>query len=136
MNNFEGLYNIRDYVESDKNFILATFLRGVYYGETWFSMIPKQIFMDNYKKVAEHLVKTSTIKVACLKEDPEVILGYSILSNDQQNIHWVYVKAAWRLKGIARSLTPKYPGVITHLSKVGILLLSKFKNVTFNPFAL
>src|SRR6266404_2908447 len=129
MNSFKGLYDIRDFNESDKNFVLATFLRGVYYGDSWFSMIPKQIFMDNYKKVAEYLVNTATIKVACLKEDPSVILGYCMLSKDLQTIHWTYVKSAWRLKGIAKTLTPTHPSVVTHLSKLGVTLLDKFTNI-------
>ena len=136
MNKFQGLYDIRDAKEQDKNFILATFLRGLYYGDSWFSFIPKQIFMTNYKKMAEALVKgdKTTIKVACLKEDSDVILGYSILSYDYQTIHWVFVKVAWRNRGIARSLLPKYPSVVTHLTKLGKDLLTKFENIIFNPF--
>lgn len=134
--NFNGMYDIRDMVDSDKNLILATFLRGLYYGESWFSMIPKQIFMDNYKHVAEALINKSTIKVASLKDDPNIILGYSILSNDYQTIHWCYVKSAWRKRGIAKSLLPQYPVYVTHLSQLGKILLPKFKDCQFNPFNL
>lgn len=142
MSTFKGLYDIRDVTAEDTNFILATFLRGVYYGykeaDTFFSLIPKDIFMDNYKKVAEALVRgnRTTIKVACLREDPSVILGYSILSNDFQTIHWVYVKNAWRNRGIARTLTPLHPTAVTHLTKTGKSLLTKFQNVVFDPFRL
>lgn len=131
---FTGLYEIRDYTEADKNFVMATFLRGLYYGDSWFSKIPKQVFMDNYKLVAEHLLTKSVVKIACLPEDPEVIIGYSILSADYSAIEWVYVKKAWRLKGIGRRLVPKYPTAVTHLSKLGESLLSKFENTIFNPF--
>lgn len=138
MNDFTGLYDIRDATENDRNFILATFLRGLYYGDSWFSLIPKQVFMVNYKPVAELLVsgKTTAVKIACLKEDPDVILGYSILSNDYQTIHWVHVKNAWRHKGIARSLLPKYPTAVTHLTRLGKDLLPKFDSCSFNPFKL
>lgn len=92
--------------------------------------------MDNYKKVATALVNSPkvVIKVACLKEDPDVILGYSILSTDYQTIYWVYVKSAWRNKGIAKSIVPERPVVVAHLSKLGESLLHKFNNVIFNPF--
>lgn len=138
MTKFEGLYDIRDGKSEDNNFILATFMRGLYYGDSWWSLIPKQIFMTEYKKVAEALVagNRTAIKVACLKEDPDVILGYSILSNDYQTIHWVFVKNSWRQKGIARSLLPKYPTSVTHLTKLGKDLLPKFENTVFNPFNL
>jgi len=138
MTKFVGLYDIRDGKPEDNNFILSTFLRGLYYGDSWFSLIPKDAFMQHYKKVANYLVipGNSTIKVACLKEDPNVILGYSILSNDFQTIHWVFVKNAWRNKGIAKSLVPQYPTVVTHLTKVGKQLLTKFEGAVFNPFKL
>lgn len=136
MTKFEGLYDIRDAKEEDKSFILATFLRGLYYGDSWFSQIPKQIFMTNYKAVAEALVKgdRTVIKVACLKDDADIVLGYAILSQDYQTIHFVFVKKAWREKGIARSILPMYPTSVTHLTRLGKDLLIKFNNVVFNPF--
>ncbi len=137
MSKFLGLYDVRDGKKEDANFILATFLRGLYYGDSWFSMIPKQAFMDNYKLVAEVLVNDrskTVVKVACLKDDPDIIIGYSILSADYQTIVWVYVKEKWRLQGIARSLLPQYPVAVTHLTELGKKLLPKFKDAVFNPF--
>lgn len=137
MSEFKGLYDIRELKSGDENFVLATFLRGIYYGDSWFSQIPKQIFMDNYKKVAEVLVNDRTrtcIQVACLKEDLDTIIGYSILSTDYQTIHYVYVKANWRKRGIGRSLLPQYPSAVTHLTELGKQLLPKFKDCMFNPF--
>jgi GNAT superfamily N-acetyltransferase len=133
---FRELYDIRDYQPSDKNFVLATFLRGVYYGDSWFSKIRKDIFMDNYKRIAEFAIDTGkvVVKVACLREDPDVIIGYSILSADYQAVSWVYVKKAWRLKGIARSLLPQYPQYITHLSELGEKLMPKLNTAVYNPF--
>ncbi len=136
MSNFQGLFDVRDAKESDLNFILATFLRGLYYGDSWFSFIPKSVFMSNYKRVAENLLKSprTTVKVACLKEDQDVILGYSILSSDFSAVDWVYVKAAWRRKGIATQLLPKYPSVFTHLSTLGKSLMPKYPSTIFDPF--
>lgn len=134
--NFEGLYNIRSGNDNDKNFILATFLRGLYYGESFFSKIPKDIFMNRYKLVAQALVndKSTVIKVACLPEDPDVILGYTMLSADQKTIYWVFVKTAWRKRGIAKTLVPTNPDYVAHLTKLGQSLLYKLPNVQLNPF--
>jgi hypothetical protein len=136
MSNFKGLYDIRDYKESDKNFILATFLRGLYYGDSWFSSIPKDIFMDSYGRVANRLVSDPrvSIKLAVLREDPDVILGYSLVSKDQQAIIWAYTKSAWRKQGIARSLIPSNPLYVMHLSELGKQLLPKLPSAVFNPF--
>jgi len=135
--NFAGLYEVRDYKPSDESFVLSTFLRGLYHGDSWFSKIPKDIFMDNYHIIAERLVRSPnvTIKIACLPDDPDVILGYSILSADYSAMHWVYVKKIWRGKGIGRSLTPTRLEAVTHLSSLGeSLLKAKLKDTVFNPF--
>lgn len=138
MSNFVGLYQVRDFKEEDKNFVLATFLRGLYYGDSWFTDIPKDIFMDNYKSVAESLVSSPkvTIKIVCLKEDTDVILGYSILSSDFQTVHWVYVKSIWRRRGIGSSIVPNYFTAASHLSGLGRTLMKKYKDAIFNPFSL
>jgi len=138
MSGFQGLYSVRDNKPEDNNFILATFLRGLYYGETWFSEIPKDIFMDNYKKIAEALIHSPKviIKVACLTDDPDTIIGYSILSSDYQTVHFCYVKSAWRLKGVGKSLVPQHPTYVSHLTQLGKTLLSKLKPAVFNPFSL
>lgn len=136
MSDFKGLFSIRAYREADKNFILSTFLKGLYYGDSWFSLIPKDIFMDNYKKVAAALLesKNVTIVVACLPDDPDIILGYSILSTDGIAVHWCFVKTVWRKKGIAKALIPASVTTATHLSALGKTLLPKLTNSTFNPF--
>lgn len=134
MEDFNDLYNIRDGVVEDKNLILATFLRGLYYGDSWFSQIPKDTFMDNYKHIIEAMLGKCNIKIACLPDDPSVILGYSILSPDYQAIVWVYVKQAWRNKGIAKSLLPKHPIAVTHLTRLGKTLMHKIPTAHFNPF--
>jgi hypothetical protein len=144
MNDFRGLYAIRDAKPEDVNFILSTFLRGLYYGDSWFSLMPKDIFMDNYKAVASALLLRHKVRVACLKEDDDTILGYSIVSLDSSTVHWVYVRDAkqadgssFRKKGIAKSLVPADFKQVSHLTKLGLSLMkSKFPNVTFNPFAL
>jgi hypothetical protein len=135
---FKDLYQIRDAVLEDKNFILATFLRGLYYGDFWYGEIPKDIFMNSYKIIAESLIHSSNviIKVACDPEAPSVVYGYSILSPDFSIVHWVYVKKIWRMKGIGKSLTPQHPRFATHLSKLGKSLMSKYKDFVFNPFTL
>lgn len=136
MSQFSGLYHIRDKKAEDDNFILSTFLRGLYYGDSWFSLIPKDLFMSEYKRVVETLVARGNIKVACLPDDPDTIIGYSILSQDFQTVHWAYVKKNWRKNGVAKSLLPQHPTAVSHLTEVGKQLLPKLHNPIFNPFKL
>ncbi len=136
MSDFSGLFNVRDYKEADKNFILSTFLKGRYYGNKFYGMVDKDSYMNSYKVLAVAMLNSPNIKikVACLPEDPDVILGYSILSKDYETIVWVFVKTAWRQKGIARTLVPKYITTYTHFTDIGLQLAVKFPNIIFNPW--
>lgn len=131
--NKSDLVQIRPYQDNDKNFIFATFLRGVYYGQPTYTLIPKDIFMSYYHKVLEFILKKpeTKINIACLKEDNDVILGYSIMSD--KAIHWAFVKKSWRGIGLANDLTPKEITTITHLSKIGVSVLNK-RGLVYNPF--
>ncbi len=140
---FRGLYDLRIGQPSDHAFVYSTLLRGLYYGDSWFSLIPKNIFMNNYKKVAELLVKSGNLYIACLKDDPDVIIGYSLWNADNTTLHWVYVKntkledgTTWRNKGVARSLVAIPPKQVSHLTELGKSILKKHTNVIFNPFQL
>lgn len=129
--------------ETDKNFIFATMLKGLYYGNEWFREIEKDTFMKHYHKIIETLLNYPgvTITVACLKEDKDVILGYSVSHWLQTSsttglnvLDFVFVKDRWRRIGIAKTLVPKDYEAVSHLTKQGKAL--KPKNIPFNPFLL
>jgi hypothetical protein len=145
MSDFNGLYNIRIGKDSDKNLILSTFLKGLYYGSIdsdtpsntmMFGMVPKQIFFDRYKRVAQALVNdpNMTIRVACLPEDEDVVIGYSIVNSSEDTLFWVFVKSAWRKRGIARNLVKNKPKYVAHLNLLGKTLMNKLTDTEFNPF--
>lgn len=127
------LVSIRSLLPEDTNFILATVLRGLYYGGSIFSEMRKQAFMEKYHEVVKHLLiqNANTTKVACLKEDPSVILGYSLMSNE--TINFVFVKKSWRGIGIARDLIPSTIKSVSHLTKTGMSIAKK-QGWDFNPF--
>lgn len=137
----QELVDIRVGNDSDKNFILATMLRGLYYGNTWFSAIPKNIFMQCYHTILERLLThpDTRVTVACLKDDPEVVLGYSIhrFTHNTVILDYVFVKSAWRRIGIANSLLPKNVFAVTHLTRPGASIMKKkLPNTPYNPFLL
>jgi len=139
------LISVRPYGETDKNFILATWLRGLYYGDSFFSSIPKTIFMENYHAVLEGFLykNADAIQVACLREDPDFILGYSVVRHlkigeaDISVLDWIFVKTAWRGIGISKMLVPNKINACTHLTKLGASIIkNKYPNIIFNPFLL
>lgn len=135
--NKKELITIRTANEKDINFIFATFLRGLYYGDSWFSEIPKTIFMENYHNALKRILvnPNNYVKIACLVEDPEIILAYAILSSDNKTLHWAFCKKAWRAIGLIKQLVPNTVTQVTHLTKVGLSIIKKRDHVIFNPFA-
>jgi GNAT superfamily N-acetyltransferase len=128
------LVAIRDAVPSDKNFILATWLRGLRYGNDWFGAVDSDTYYKIYHSILEMVINdpTVTVKVACLREDADVVLGYSVSKGPR--LDWIFVKKAWRKIGIGKSLVPQETQVVTHLTKVGLSLLKKHPELKFNPF--
>lgn len=140
----KDLITIRDYLPSDKPLVLATWLKGVYYGD-WYQNIPKAIFMENYRALLDRVLASpnTKIKMACLKDDPDTILGYSVYhtkiydGNRVTVLDWVFIKAAWRSIGIAKSLLPPDVQAFTHASKSGLAIAKqKYPHLIFNPFIL
>ncbi len=134
----KDLIEVRPYREGDRNFIFSTWLRGLYYGDSWFSDIPKHIFMESYHGVVERILASpaTVVSIACLKEDPDTIVGYSVAhtKGDIAALDWIFVKSAWRKIGVARSLVPTGVSACTHLTRVGRSL--KPATWDFNPFIL
>ena len=94
------------------------------------------MYYKEYNKVIDHLLTISTIKVACLDDDEVVILGYAVF--DRDNIHYVFVKEAFRRLGIAKRLIESsliLPETCTHSTYIAEVIIEKFK-LTYNPFSL
>lgn len=125
---------IRPPREGDVGFLFSTWATGLYYGND----NPGDDEHDARKKMSKirkdiepilYSPKTR-IAVACLKEDEDVILGYSVFEGD--SFHWIYVKKPWRLLGIGKSLIP--PGIkkATFMTEAGKSL--KPNNWEYIPF--
>lgn len=121
-------------LDTDKAFVMSTWLKGLYYGDSWFSLIPKDIFMKNYHPFLERLLDAPgmEITVAALAEDPDVIIGYSVYTGT--TLHYIFCKKAWRGIGVARSLLPLNLTAVSHLTDLGRRLLPNLPGVVFNPF--
>jgi hypothetical protein len=134
--NKSDLIEIRSLLPEDKNFILATFLKGLYYGDSYYSEMKKSDFMLQYRDIVEEILNYSkdSARIACLKEDPNVILGYALINQENSILHFVFVKKSWRSIGIAKSLVPETVTTVTHLTKPGLSIM-KSKGLVFNPFA-
>jgi GNAT superfamily N-acetyltransferase len=117
----------------DEPFIYATWLKGLYFGNAWFRKISQDAYFNKYREVVKHLLSSATTVLAVLEEDPDVIVGYCVsapnVEGNGSTVHWVYVKQAWRAKGIARAIIPINMTRITHLTDN----VTKPAGVKFDP---
>jgi predicted GNAT family acetyltransferase len=129
------LITTREFVKDDEALIYATWLRGLYHSNTWYNLIEKNVFMENYHRVIEHILynENTKITISCLKDSPSTILGYSVTTKDDLTIHFIFVKTAWRKIGIAKDLITNKLQNATHFTKVGLVLINKL-GLRFNPF--
>lgn len=129
----KDLIYTRDYVEDDHNFIMSTWLKGLKYGNDFFRDIQSKPYFETYHRALSGLIGRPdiTIKVSCLKEDPSVILGYSVAHGAV--LDWVYVKDDWRRIGIASSLIPPGVSTVSHWTKLGKKIMPK--TWIINPFS-
>lgn len=132
----KDLIAIRDYTPEDHNFILSTWLKGLKFGNSWFNLIDQTAYYKVYHTLIENILARSgtEVKVAVLKDEPEFILGYSVLRKNQTIADWVFCKSTWRGIGIANMLVPKTVKQISHLTKTGEFIFKKRANLSFNPF--
>lgn len=131
----KDLISFRSFLKDDENFIYSTWLRGLYYGNDWFHEIDKDAYFENYEPIIKAIVNKATtdIKIACLKESPEVTLGYCV--SEGAAVHYIFCKEIWRGIGLMRDLLPKDFHTVTHLTKAGLgIIRRKFPHVIFNPF--
>lgn len=135
MSNRESIIH-RPVIQEDLNFVYATFLRGLYYGNEYYSAVDKRVFMDNYKKIIDYRINNQPgidITVAVLKSDPTVIVGYVMTDTARHSVVWVFVKKAWRNMGAARGLVDNSYKEYNEVTKVGLIIATK-KGMQFNPF--
>lgn len=134
--NKSDLLSTRPGQEADRAFIYSTWLRGLRYGNDYFELIESGAYYENQHKIIEDILDdvSTVILVACLKDDTDVILAYSVYSGDR--LHYVHVKKSWRGIGIAKSLVPQFIQRVSHITKVGKSILSKSPGVVYDPYNL
>ena len=136
----EEQWVIRKANPSDISFIYSTWLKSYRHNSAvGKSGIRKSVYFENYREVVDHLLQKSTVFVACLPDELDVVLGYLVF--EERVIHYCFVKEAFRLLEIATDLIrfadfPQnketyYTHVTNNLSRV---ISQKFPNFTYNPF--
>jgi hypothetical protein len=121
--------------DSYRNVILSRWLRSLRQYNDYFKLIDKNAYFDVYEKYIKLIIyrPNTVIRLAVLKDDQDVVLGWSIIEGTI--LHYVHVPELWRGKGISDLLIPKDIKCCTHVTKYWLnMWQKKYKHVIFNPF--
>lgn len=89
----KNFIQIRDVDEDDHAFLFSTYLRNNWYDKTQTTTLKKATWMALQHKRLEKVLKEEPVKIACLVEDPETIVGYAFKDGPRL---FIYRKLAWR----------------------------------------
>lgn len=127
----DDLISIREIRPSDKTFLIDSWSRSLRSENNWFKSIDKDAYKAVYPAIIEALINNSHVRIACLKEDEDTIIGYSV--SQPPVLHWTFVRQQWRKIGLMNDLVPEGITTSSHLTNLGRLILRKRK-WKFNPF--
>lgn len=85
------MIKIRSIKKEDEPFIYATYLKNNWHSKTNTTTLRKETWMRVQHGRLEALFENAPeqVKVVCLVEDPDTILGYKLQD-------WVYIRPQWR----------------------------------------
>lgn len=127
------LVSIRNYEPDDEAFIYQTWLKGYRHGNSMHRGMDTGTFEKGYRPAITALLKKSLVKIACLKESPNVVLGYSV--SEGTKLHWIFVRSVWKGMGIMSLLLPLRFNSVSHKTNAfERILKEKFPHVKYDPF--
>lgn len=103
-------YSFRPYKESDLNFIMSSWGHSYYKGYTYQFMLSPKDFHLFHRPIRENIMKRPTVAtIVCVaKIDPDLIIGWVAVEKPVDYagiiIHYLYVKEAFKGRGIASEL--------------------------------
>lgn len=124
---------IRPFVDSDRNFVIATWLKGNYFGNSFFRQMPQNLYFEKYADHIQAVMSSqeSHISIACDQDNETWIVGFAVFEKD--NLHWCHVKEDYRKKGIATLLLKgRRVTEVKSTTKIG-RAITEIKGLIFNP---
>lgn len=131
---------LRAMTPEDEAFIYNSWLTSYRGSSSHISYIPPDIYFAAHHKAIERIFQRAdtSVVVACLKGDENVILGYLVSEADV--IHWVYVKQSFRRMGIARAMLDDalLTSEVWHTHRINDFdwIQNKFTDLVYDPYLL
>lgn len=136
---------LRPATEEDMPFFFSATLQSHFYSSPSCLNLLPSIYYPEHKKALQRLLERDAIflTIACLKEDPDVILGFALTEPRENVLHYMYVKRAFRRFGVARELMAAL-GIELRRAHVShwtddmadIQRTKRYPELTYNPYLL
>lgn len=91
--------------KEDEAFVYATWTKNQFYAIKEPVNVSKAVWFSNKCASIKKILETGNVYVACLSDDPDFIIGYSVFKDDQPE--WIYIKKKYRHHGIEALLLSK-----------------------------
>lgn len=139
-------YKTRGLRPGDIAYITSTWMNSFRSNNKFASSILHRIYSSEHNSIINKILNSARVLIACDPEDEDHIFGYvvysSIQSIDLDIFHYVYIKAPFQKKGIARALieTAKESSKAVYTQKnekaswIADKLLHNYENVNYNPY--
>lgn len=88
--------------ETDKNFILSTWLKSYHTHGNEYRKPPSQIYYQEHQELIKKKLETCAVTIATTTDDETQIIGYIV--SDSACVHYLYVKNLFRGFKIAKKL--------------------------------
>lgn len=126
--------------ETDRAFVLASWLKSYKLSE-FAHAIPSRVYYTWHQKIIDQIlsVPTNQVTIVCDPDDSSHILGFMVNNTQTPIIHYIYVKHAFRRRGLAAYLMSLMPPsenlVCTHKPKLWVKLSRQYK-LSYNPYVI
>lgn len=130
-------YSFRPYLIDDIPFIQSSWGNSYYEGVNGHKLILAEEFHAHHRPIRDRILNKPNIAiiVCASKEDPSLIIGYSIVEKPPQSrgliLHYLYVKQAFKKEKIASHLLEMSckdrPVLFTHSTIIAGKIMSKLK---------
>jgi hypothetical protein len=134
---------VRDYQESDRNFILSSWLKSYRHNSYFAKRIRNKEYFNFHHAIVNRILDRAKTIVACKIDDPNLIYGFFTHEEalGYKIGHFLYVKESFREFKIGKTLfeSSKFQTkdtIFTHWTFMMDGLKEKFPELTYNPYLL
>jgi hypothetical protein len=110
--------------QKEVGLIYATWRNQAFYSAQTKPQLEPKYFFSRVTRTIRDILEHAEVRIACIMDSPDTIIGYSISTGDHLN--WIYVKEGYRRKGIGTLLFPKGIHTVTcYMTKDGAKIADK-----------